>query len=264
MTLSKYALYEQAVQCPDWHVTHFPRFHLWLTGKEALRLREDFCGTGAISLAWIAKSPKHSAVGLDLDREPLAYAAKTHHDKLPAADRKRIELRRQDVLKPTKDKFDLVCACNFSFFIFQERAKLLAYARAVRASLKPKGTFFLEMAGGEGMLEALEEERNFSMPGLGKVKYVWDQGEYDPIQARSRYAIHFQLPNGKWLKNQFTYDWRLWGIREVREILEEAGFSKTKVIWETCDTKGDGTGEYLPLESGDHAHAWVAYVVGVK
>jgi SAM-dependent methyltransferase len=263
-SISKYVLYESAVQCPDWHVKYFPEFHEWILGKEPLKLREDFCGTARISCDWVKKSPKHRAVGLDLDPEPLAYGFTENVSKLPAAAQGRVKLIEADVREVTTEKFDLVAACNFSFFIFHERAELVAYFKSVYKSLDKKGTFFLEMAGGEGMLEKLREGRSFRVKGFGKFEYVWEQHQYDPISAVSDYSIHFQMPNRRWMKDVFTYHWRLWGIREVREILREAGFQKTNVFWETADGRGQGTGDYVPSETGDHAHSWIAYVVGVK
>ncbi len=265
-SISKYALYEEAVQCPDWHTTHFPRFHEWILGKGKVprRLREDFCGTARISCEWVKSHKDRRAVGLDLDPEPLAYAEQENLSSLTSSERERIELRQQDVMVPTQDKFDLVATCNFSFFIFKERKLVIDYFKAVHASLDKKGTVFLEMAGGEGMIERMEESRAFRMRGFGKFKYVWEQHQFDPISCVSDYSIHFQQPNRRWMKDVFTYHWRIWGIREVREMLLDAGFKRTVVFWETLDKNGRGTGDYVPAETGDHAHAWIAYVVGVK
>lgn len=260
----KYVLYEACVQSPEWHVRHFPRYHRWMTGRNPKRLREDFCGTSRISAEWVKSAKDRTAVGLDLDREPLEYFVRVHAPKLRPDERARIRLKQANVLTPTREKFDLIAACNFSFFVFKERETLVRYFRAARASLAPKGTLFLEMAGGEGMQEWLEEERKVRVPGVGSVRYVWDQMDYDAITAVNDYAIHFQLPNRRWLKDAFEYHWRLWGIREVREAMREAGFRETKVFWEVADSRGRGTGEYAPMENADPAHAWIAYVAGVR
>ncbi len=260
----KYILYEASVQCPEWHVRHFPRYYLWMTGKKAYSLREDFCGTSRISTEWVKSDRKRTAVGLDLDPEPLDYFERMHRPELLPSQSERIRLVQKNVLIPTHEKFDLIAACNFSFFIFHEREVLLNYFRAALKSLKPKGALFLEMAGGEGMLEGLEEERMVRVPGVGRVKYVWEQDDHDAISGLNDYAIHFQMPNKKWLENAFIYHWRIYGIREIREILKEAGFSKSHVFWETTDSSGSGTGEYAPMEKGDPSHAWIAYVAGVR
>lgn len=260
----KYYLYENAVQSPDWHVRHFPRFYRWMSGRNAKRLREDFCGTSRISMEWVRAGKDRVATGLDLDPEPLDYFRRVHLPTLTKDERTRIHHQRKDVLIPTREKHDLIAACNFSFFIFKERETLLKYFRAARASLVEKGAIFLEMAGGEGMQEWLQEERKFTAPGIGKVLYVWDQMDFDAISGMNDYAIHFQLPNRRWMMNAFDYHWRLWGIREVRELLREAGFRKTHVFWEVADSRGVGTGEYAPTEKGDPAHAWIAYVAALK
>lgn len=260
----KYFLYENSVQSPDWHVRHFPRYYRWMTGRNAKRLREDFCGTSRISMEWVRADKNRIATGLDLDPEPLDYFRRVHLPTLTADERARIHPRLHDVLTPTREKYDLIAACNFSFYVFEERETLLRYFRAARASLVAKGAIFLEMAGGEGMQEFMQEERKFTAPGVGKVRYVWDQMDFDAITGMNDYAIHFQLPNRRWIKHAFEYHWRLWGIREVREILREAGFRKTHVFWEVADSRGAGTGEYAPMEEADPAHAWIAYVAGVK
>jgi hypothetical protein len=141
---------------------------------------------------------------------------------------------------------------------------MLQYFRSVYRSLKPQGSFFLELAGGQGMQDSMKEKRSFSVPGVGKCLYVWEQLDHDPIQDHNDYYIHFKLPSGRWMKKAFHYSWRLWGVRELREILEEAGFSDTVVLWETANEDGVGSGEYIPLEKGDNDEAWIAYVVGIK
>lgn len=260
----KYILYEASVQCPEWHVRHFPRYYLWMTGKKAKSLREDFSGTSRISVEWVKSEKNRTAVGLDLDPEPLNYFERFHRPELLPSQSERLRLVQKNVLVPTAEKFDLIAACNFSFFIFKERELLLKYFKAARRSLKQKGALFLEMAGGEGMLEGCVEERMVRVPKIGRVKYTWEQMDYDAISGVNDYAIHFELPNRKQMKNAFTYHWRLWGIREIREILMDAGFTKTHVFWETTDGRGKGTGEYAPMEKGDTAHAWIAYVAGIR
>ncbi len=94
---------------------------------------------------------------------------------------------------------------------------------------------------------------------------------------------------GKWLKNAFTYDFRVYTILEVREAMKEAGFVDSFVWWtETHDQKSssredefsdeekensaddlhqnDGVYYYEKISAGqkiDGVFAWNAYVVGV-
>jgi hypothetical protein len=65
------------------------------------------------------------------------------------------------------------------------------------------------------------------------------------------------------MRNAFTYDWRIWSIPELRDLLIEAGFTETAVYWET-EHKGEATGEYAKSELGDNAYSWIAQVVAIK
>jgi len=261
--ISKYLLYEASVQNPKWQVNYLPQFHQWLTGRAPRSLREDFCGTGKISCEWVKKDPKHTAVALDIDPEALNYARNVNQAALPEKARDRVRFIKQNVLKPTKEKFDFIGVYNFSFYEFHERSMLLKYARSVRASLKSKGTFFMELGGGPGFTEPLAEIKKIRV-GKQKFEEAWEQHMFDPISATCDFSIHFKLPGKAWMNDVFTYHWRIWTIREVREILIEAGFKKTVVLWETATTRGKGTGEFLPSEDAPPEHAWIAYVVGVK
>ena len=261
---SKFHIYEHAVQSPEWQANQMPYFHRRITGRTALRMREDFCGTGRISCEWAKKSKEHYAVGLDICEETLEYARTVNQAAIPPAAQKRVKFLNQNVLVPTKEKFDIVGAHNFSFFIFHERKDLLRYAKAAYQSLSKGGTFFLELPGGPGFIKAESESTMVAVPGVGKVKYTWEQHQYDPLRAINDYSIHFQLPNGTWMNDVFTYHWRLWGVRDVREILEEAGFKRSVVLWQLSDEEGEGTSEYRRLEAAEDCETWLAYVVGVK
>ena len=259
----KYALYEKSVQSPERHVAWFASVYRDLKRKEALHLREDFCGTFGVCCEWARQSDKHRALGLDLDPEPIAYGRKTHFSKLSATQKKHVKVVIQDVLTPTTAKSDLIVACNFSFFIFREREILRKYFKACLKSLDQDGVLLCEMAGGPGMIEQMKETKAVLHKGKRQFTYVWDQKSFDPIQQRAHYSIHFKFPGGETLRDAFTYDWRLWTIPEVREIMHEAGFAKTVVYWET-EHEGECTGEYIASEQGDNAYSWIAYVVGVK
>lgn len=255
----KYRLYESSVQSPSWQMNQLPYFHKKFTGVTPKSMREDFSGTGRIACEWVKKSPKHRAVGLDLDPECIGYA-KLNRAKLPAKTQTQVDFLLQDVCKPTREKFDVIGAHNFSFFIFHEREQLLRYAKAALASLKKRGTFFLELAGGDGFVTPGSAVEKMRVPGVGKVKYVWEQHPFDPVTKLADYSIHFQLPDGKWMNDAFTYHWRLWEIREVREILIEAGFRDTAVLW----PKDESMTHYSAVENAEACEVWLAYVVGIR
>ena len=110
----------------------------------------------------------------------------------------------------------------------------------------------------------MEEEREEITSHRG-FDYVWEQKRFDPITHRCEFVIHFDFPDGSRMRRAFVYDWRLWTIPEVRELLTEAGFRSSDVYWESTDKKtGQGNDVYRRRQHADSDPAWVAYVVGVK
>jgi hypothetical protein len=49
------------------------------------------------------------------------------------------------------------------------------------------------------------------------------------------------IPLGSWMRNAYTYDFRVYSILEVQEAMLEAGFRQTHVWW--AETKGETTHE---------------------
>jgi len=113
------------------------------------------------------------------------------------------------------------------------------------------------MFGGTEALEPVEEERWVDED----FKYVWDQDEFLPGTADLRCYIHFRFPDGSQRKRAFTYEWRLWTMPEIKDLLHEAGFSQVISYFEEYDEDGDGTGEFSVNEHGDACESWLAYVV---
>lgn len=263
-SFDKYAYYQVAVQSPEDHVHIFERMFQELRGKPALTLREDFCGTFLISCEWVKSNPKRRAVGVDLDPEPLEYGRKNHFKKLKATEQKRVKLCEQNVMTVTKDKFDVVGAGNFSFFVFKTRDILVRYFKSVLKSLNKDGILAIELAGGPGFVKQGREQRTIKTKELGKFTYYWDQKSFDPIHNHGMYAIHFKTRDGVFHRDAFTYDWRVWSIPELKEAMIEAGFKEAHVYWEGTDRDGSGTGEFLRTEAGENDFSWIAFVVGTK
>ena len=94
--------------------------------------------------------------------------------------------------------------------------------------------------------------------------YVWDQHTYYPVTGEMKCRIHFKFPDGSRLKNAFRYEWRLWTLPEIRELLLEAGFRRSTVYWEGTDEDGEGNGEFKPEQRGEADAGWIAYIVAEK
>ena len=122
---------------------------------------------------------------------------------------------------------DIVLAMNFSYWILHTRTGMRRYFEKVRDALVEDGVFFLDAYGG---YDAFREMRETT--GNDGFTYVWDQARYDPITGRQRCHIHFRFPDGSRIKDAFVYEWRLWTLPEIREILEEAGFRDVTVYWQ--------------------------------
>ncbi|MFP4144693.1 MAG: SAM-dependent methyltransferase [Phycisphaeraceae bacterium] len=256
----KYALYQQAVQDPETEIAFLERAYRSHFGRTPRVLREDFCGAFAVCCEW-AKKRGRSAVGVDVDPEPLAWGREHNLAKLDAEARKRVRTLEQDVREVRGPRADVVAAANFSFWIFEQRAELLRYFKAARRNLAREGVLVLDMMGGsESYVEEQEEVRR-----CRGFRYVWEQVRFDPVSSTGRWHIHFRFPDGSELTRAFSYDWRLWTIPEVRELLEEAGFDESHVYWEGTDPEtGEGDGQWRKVRSAASDPAWIAYVVAVK
>ena len=75
-----------------------------------------------MSCEWVKANEQNTALGVDLDPEPLNYGRRHHLVKLSPTQRKRINLIQKNVLSVKAPKVDLIIACNFSYCIFKDRA----------------------------------------------------------------------------------------------------------------------------------------------
>jgi hypothetical protein len=247
-------LYQRSVQQPSTDIRFFDRVFHREYGRRPLSLREDFCGAAAVACAWVRSHPERKARAIDLDPKVLVWGALHNQVRLPAAARKRVQLVQADVLTVVTPKADVVAAQNFSFCVFKTRAALGAYFRAARRALGREGMLVLDVLGGhETQMDDHEEIRREA----GGVHYVWEQKRFDPIQQRGVFAIHFRFKDGSEIRDAFRYDWRMWTIPEIRELLDEAGFRRSDVYWEEDD------GNYRRRESAPAQAVCVTVVVGV-
>jgi hypothetical protein len=255
----KYSFYRRAVQAPDSDVIFLRDTYKELRGKAPVRLREDFCGTFSICCEWAKLNNRHQAYGVDLDPEPIQYGRENYLPKLSPAQRSRIEISQENVLSPGLPKADIIAAMNFSHFIFKERRMMKAYFKNCHATLNSNGILVTDIFGGSQCQEANEEATD-----RGSFIYYWDQTCFDPVSNHALFHIHFKPKGQKKIKNVFTYDWRMWTIPELREIMHEAGFRRTHVYWEGTTSSGEGDGCFTRTEKGEECMAWIAYVVGEK
>ena len=256
----RHRLYERAVQNPRSEVDFVDHTYRQLRGRSARWLREDFCGTAAVCCEWVRRRKTNRALGVDLDPVVLDWGRCHNLAALPACQRARVQLLEQDVATAASRPLDLVLAMNFSYWLLAGRAALRAYFAQVRAALAPDGVFLLDAYGGYDAYRRIIEERPVEDPELGRFAYQWEQALYDPISGRLVCYIHFNFADGSRLERAFTYDWRLWSLPEIRELLTEAGFSRVLVYWQGWDPDGRPDGRFQPVATGEPDAGWIAYL----
>jgi len=263
--LDKYVLYEAAVQNPRESVRTIQRLYRRSRGALPTRLREDFCGTAAISCEWVRRRPANRAWGLDLDPNVLDWARKHNRPHLGRA-KNRVTLIEGDVMHHSTPPVDVVAAFNFSYCIFKQREALRNYFRAARVSLRPGGMFICDLFGGTGAMTTNREKRRvkaFIRPDGIRVpnfRYIWEHEHFNVINHHILCHIHFKLKHGPRLTKAFTYDWRLWTLPEMTEILEEAGFIKPSVFIHGWTPDGDSDDIYRLRTSYENEEGWLAYI----
>lgn len=248
----RHDLYQRSVQAPEFEVYFFDKTFRKLRKRCPYSMREDFCGTALLCAEWVDSHRERTALGVDLDPEVLEWGIE--NNLMPVGEPgNRVDLQRRDVRKVTREKFDLINAMNFSYWILQERREMLRYFRSVRKSLKEDGIFFLDMYGGWESQEPMEEKRKIE----GGFTYVWDQHSFDPMTNEAVNYIHFRFRDGSEMKRAFKYVWRCWSMVEIRELLYEAGFRKLHIYWDVAD------GSFRERKKLNNQPGWLAYIAAL-
>jgi len=260
-TADKYELYQLAVQSPEEDIDFLVNVYQTERGRTPRHFREDFCGTGLLTATWIKRDERNTAEGFDIDPEPVQWGQARHFAEL-GEDAERATIHLKDAREPSDKAPDVRCAQNFSYWIFKTRREMLDYFTRARRDLADDGIFVVDLHGGPESIDVMEEETELEDEGF---TYVWDQDQHWPVTGEARLFIHFRFPDGTEMNRAFQYDWRLWGLVELREILEDAGFSRVDCYWEGTDEDGEsGNGVFTKEPKGEHCAAYVAYLVALK
>jgi SAM-dependent methyltransferase len=228
-----------------------------------LVLREDFCGTAAVCCEWVRRRKRNRGFGVDIDGDILSWGRRNNVSRLPPEAARRLSLIEGDVLSVEAPPPDAVAALNFSYWLIKDRPTLKRYFRRVRESLKDDGVFFLDAYGGYDSHRVISEERSVWHNGQA-FTYVWEQEQFDPISHRMVCHIHFRFPDGSSLERAFSYDWRLWTLPEIRELLLEAGFRRVISYWQGWTAEGTPDGHFRPAERGQPDAGWICYLTAEK
>jgi len=260
-TADKYVLYQQAVQSAEQDVDFLVETYKSIRNKPALHLREDFCGTCLLSSYWAKLGEDFTTESYDIDLEPLAWGLTNNLEPLGDIGN-RVKQYQEDARNPSRRPPDIRSAQNFSYWIFKTRAEMLDYFIGVQRDLADDGIFVVDLHGGPESFQELEEETEMDDKSF---TYVWDQDGINPITGEAKLHIHFRFPDGTEMIDAFTYDWRLWGLAELKEIFYDAGFSQVDCYWEGTDEDGEsGNGVFTISTEGEACLSYVAYLVAKR
>ena len=264
-------LYEASVQNADTDLDFGKRVFSKHRKRQPQSVREDFCGTAKVAARWVERNKKNTAWGIDFHQPTLDWGLKYNVADLTDEQKSRLHLLCDDVIEAEMPKVDLAFALNFSFCVFKQRETLLNYFKAVSTSLNDDGLFVLDIYGGTESVTAksddVREIPGFTTPEGLKVpdfEYTWEQAAYNPINHLTTCHIHFNVPDIGDFNKAFTYDWRLWTLPELQELLREAGFAKAEVYLHDFNDEGESDETFRLRKTYDNVEGWVAYVVGIK
>ncbi|MCU7812572.1 MAG: class I SAM-dependent methyltransferase [Candidatus Thiodiazotropha sp. (ex Notomyrtea botanica)] len=259
----RHRLYELSVQCSEAEIDFVDDTFKKLRGRRARLLREDFCGTANVCCEWVRRRKFNRAIGVDLDGEVLDWGRTHQLGKLKPSERKRISLLEKNVLTVKTEPIEVISAMNFSYWLFKERKQLKRYFKRVHSQLADDGILFMDAYGGYESYKDIEEERDIE-DGDTTFTYTWEQEKYEPISGNLICHIHFDFEDGSRMERAFSYDWRLWSLPEIRELLDETGFSKVTFYWQGFDDDGEADGEFVPVTEGDADAGWICYITAEK
>jgi len=256
----RHRLYEKAVQDPAGDAADLARFFRRFRSREAVSLREDFCGTATLSTHWVKAKAGRKAVGIDLDEATMQWGRERHLRAAGPDVERRVTLHKANVLDGVGARADIVCALNFSYSCFKDRRTLVNYFRAAHKKTTRDGVFVLDCFGGWESLRVEEHAREID----GGFTYRWDQAQFDALTHEILCHIHFDFPDGSSIERAYTYDWRLWSVPELKDAMLEAGFSAVHPLWEKTDGDGEGTGRFYEPRVMENQESWWTYVVAER
>ena len=253
-------LYQNSVQGVEFELDFIQTTFAQLKKRQPKKMREDFAGTALSATEWVKMGEDHYSVAVDIDPEVVHWGIEHNVARLNVEQQQRMVYLCQDVMQPLDEKFDVIRALNFSYWIFQQRAQLLDYFRLCHQALYDDGILFLDAFGGHEAHQVQEERRD-----CDGFYYIWDQASYNSLTQEMQCYIHFEFDDGSRINRAFEYCWRVWGPKELQEILADAGFKKSTFYVQLLDKEsGEALDEYQPIETTEDYESWIAFLVAEK
>jgi hypothetical protein len=275
MSLDRFDCYELCVQSPR-HITALLHGIAARDGVEPMLLREDFCGSAAVSRRWIEEAmgvaETHAwrgrlALAIDLEAQALDRARRFAN--VGAEWNGRIEFLQGDCTAkdaPAGDRrADIVFVGNFSIGYCHARTTLMRYLRYSLSRLKDSGGIFAcDLYGGPGAFSLGQLRRRHPSKGRETIHYLWSHDEADAMTGMVTNSITFEIERDGEIIEQipkaFVYRWRLWSLPELREAMLEVGFKSFEVYTDVNVAPREAP---TPVECADELRGdWVAMVAG--
>lgn len=270
VSVHKHILYEASVQDTDVDIALIDRMTQRASSKQALTLREDFSGTSILACAWAMSHPQREAWGIDLHAPTLRWAEK-HRLSTMGDEKNRVHLLEENVLDADTPQVDVVAALNFSYMIFKQRQLLKNYFQSVFHSLNPGGVFILDLFGGPHAQDVMKEKKRIRQGkdikghAYPEFTYVWEQAYFNAVTQEIRCHIHFRGKKIVPIEKAFTYEWRLWSITEITDLLKEVGFHSVDPYFEGWDDEAESTdGDLRIRKKYENMLAWICYLSAAK
>jgi len=275
-------LYRWAVQDPETHAEVLRIMYEWYNPAcHPTTLREDFAGTAADSVAWVAIRPGRRAVAVDIDFDTTEWA-KRRAERILGDRARLIDFVAQDAMEarpPDVQVADILCILNFSIFYFHQEENLAAYLSHAAKCLLPGGILVLNLFGGSDALRPHMDERHITpaprlpteLP-IPPFDYVWEQWSYNEETGRLDCGIHFRVPSPagyphhREVRDAFTYDWKVRSPGALMSLLRNAGFDTVEMWRHTYDEVKGPESLFLgpvPESEVESLNHWTAYIAAV-
>ncbi len=184
-------------------------------GKAVLDL---CCGPGRCSIDLAKRG--FTVTGVDRTKF-LLDKAKTGARKAGAAV-EWVERDMRDFVRP--ESYNLVLSMFHSFGYFDDKREDMSVLRNIFASLKPRGTFFIDVVGKEILAKIFQPTRSEILPdgtrfiGRSEIFDEWTRIRNEWILVKKGHA------------KTFTFHHTIYSGRELRDRMEEAGFINVKLF----------------------------------
>lgn len=236
--MDRFDLYELCVQSPRTIVTFLEKVH----GQRATVLREDFCGTAAVSRRWVGGGLKRGelwrSVAADLDAQTLEKARELAEREGVAEG---IQFSHADCIRADVDlteDADIIYVGNFSIGEIHTDTELAQYFSHCHKRLSlgnlgfGGGVLVFDLYGGPEAFEPTVLDRTHTARTGERVDYTWRHDRVDPATRMVENSISFVVHGVEGVRafdRAFVYRWRVWTPAEVFGALQHAGFGEIRL-----------------------------------